>query len=166
MDIDKFLEEIKQQLFSTNSPPVTKEEVKENTKLVFQNPIKGNYKNIGDFGVVNDTHKDGHQGIDIGAPKGTSIYPLTDGIVTKVGNDSKGGLAINIKHNNNYRSYYAHLDSVSVKAGDNVNTNTVIGTVGNSGNATKTSPHLHFQVWLDNKIINPAKLFEFKKYNT
>lgn len=161
MDIDKFLEEIKQQLFNTNISPIKEKE----NKSTFQNPIKSNYKNIGDFGVVNDTHKGGHQGIDIAAPKGTNIYPLTDGVVTKVGNDPKGGLVINIKHDNNYRSYYAHLNSVSVKAGDKVTTDTIIGTVGNSGNAIRTSPHLHFQVWLNNKVINPASLFEFKKYN-
>lgn len=164
MDIDKFLEEIKKELYNINPPKKTFKENFDNQ--VFQNPIKDEYKNIGDFGVVNDTHKGGHQGVDIAATKGTNIYPLTNGIVTKVGNDPKGGLVINIKHNNNYRSYYAHLNSTNVKVGDQVNLDTVIGTVGNSGNAVRTSPHLHFQVWLNNQIINPASLFEFKKYNT
>lgn len=158
MDIDLILEEIKKELFGLN---------KENTlDSEFQNPIKTDYKNIGDFGVVNKTHPNGHQGIDIAAPKGTYIYPLTDGVVSRVANEAKGGLAVYINHSNGYRSFYTHLNSANVKVGDKVTKNTVIGTVGNSGNARGTSPHVHFQVWKNNQIINPATLFDFKKYNT
>jgi|688.fasta_scaffold415025_1 murein DD-endopeptidase MepM/ murein hydrolase activator NlpD len=163
MDLNKFLEDIKKELFKDfQQKPVNLD----TGEQVFQNPIKSEYKNIGDFGVTNPTHPTGHKGIDIAAEKGTPVYPLTDGVVTKIYNDPKGGLAINIKHDNNYRSYYAHLNSVNVKVNDKVNLNTQIGTVGNSGNASGTSPHVHFQVWKNNQIINPATLFEFKKYNT
>jgi murein DD-endopeptidase MepM/ murein hydrolase activator NlpD len=106
----------------------------------------------------------GHQGVDMRCPAGTPIYPLADGIVTGVGTDPMGGNVINIQHANGIRTYYAHLSTARVHKGDKVNTNTVIGTVGNTGNALHTVPHLHFQVWQNNQIQDPAKYFSVPKY--
>jgi len=170
MDLNKIIQEIKLELSKRNSSiPKLNQSNDFNQELensYFQNPIKGEYKNIGDFGVVNETHPNGHQGIDIQAPKGTNMYPIAPGKVTRVAFESKGGNAVYIQHANGYRSFYTHLDSTYVKVGDVVGYDTAIGTVGNTGNAKNTSAHLHLQVWKDGKIINPATLFNFKKYNT
>lgn len=164
MDLDKLLEDIKKELSIENSQV----ELKEDSNKIFQSPIQNNiYKNIGDFGVVNETHKDGHKGIDMGAPKGTKIYPIASGIVTKVGQDPKGGNIVVMQHkidNSIYRSYYAHLDSITCNINDKIDLNNSIGTVGQSGNAKGRAYHLHLQVWKDGKLINPATLFDFKKY--
>jgi len=168
MDIEEIVKQVKKILNSNTSSNLSNEKSKEaqsDEVFSFQNPIKSDYKNIGDFGVTNPRHPTGHQGIDIAAPKGTPIFPTAPGKVTRVANEGKGGLVVYIQHKDGYRSFYAHLDSTSVNVGDVVNNTTKIGTVGNTGNANITSPHLHFQVWKDNKIINPASLFSFKKYN-
>lgn len=133
----------------------------------FQSPIKGSYYNSGNFspGAATDPrHPNGHQGVDLRASGGTPIYPIAPGVVTAVGLDPKGGNVINIQHPNGVRAYYAHLGSAKVHKGDKVGLNTVIGTVGNSGNAIGTFPHLHIQVWQNGQLINPGNLFHVPPY--
>lgn len=161
MDFDKFLQEIKLEL--EKSKPI-----EQNINILPKSPInESSYKNIGDFGVINQTHKDGHKGIDMGAPKGTQVFPILPGKVKKVGVDPKGGNVVIMDHeynNSTYKSYYAHLDTINCKIGDVLNQDDVLGTVGDSGNAKGRAFHLHLQVWKDNKLINPATLFKFKQY--
>lgn len=163
MDLENLLEEIKKELQLSSE---NKYEL--NDEIKFQSPIDSSlYKNIGDFGVVNSTHEDGHKGIDMGAPKGTPIKPILPGEVSKTGQDPKGGnyVVVNHKYKNDiYRSYYAHLDTINCKAGDQLNPNSILGIVGETGNAKGRAYHLHLQVWKNNQLINPATLFPFKSY--
>ena len=105
-----------------------------------------------------------HVGIDIGAAKGTPIYSIGPGEVTKVWNESNnkaGGNSIYIKNINGISSYYAHLDSVNVSPGDTVDGSTIIGTVGSTGvlpGGGKLSPHLHFQVKINANDIDPLSI--------
>jgi murein DD-endopeptidase MepM/ murein hydrolase activator NlpD len=132
----------------------------------FQSPIKSSWRTSGIFDPVSirPNGKKGHFGVDMRAPEGTSIYPFLPGIVTNVGTDPSGGNVINIQHGNGFRTYYAHLSGFNVNKGDKVDNNTVIGSVGNSGNAMHTFPHLHFQVWKNNQIQNPANFFTVPSY--
>jgi murein DD-endopeptidase MepM/ murein hydrolase activator NlpD len=135
---------------------------------VFQSPIKASWDNLGDFspGVATDArHSSGHLGVDLAAPKGTPIFPMAAGVVTKVGSGGKGGNTVSIQHADNIKTYYAHCDQVSVKPKQEVDLYTQIGTVGDSGNAQGTTPHLHFQVWKNDSIVNPADFFNVPKYN-
>jgi len=135
--------------------------------LTFQSPIKGSWKNSGDYspGVATDPrHPKGHNGIDMRAPGGTAVYPMAPGVVTNVGADPKGGNIVNIDHGGGVKTYSAHLGTVNVHKGDNVDINTVIGTVGDSGNAKGTWPHVHFQVWQNGKLQNPGNFFSVPKY--
>ena len=130
----------------------------------YQVPIKSQYHNSGGFdpsgkGTVGRVH----QGVDLRASGGTAIYPIAVGIVSKVQLDPKGGNTVNIRHANGVTSYYAHMGSIAVHQGDTVDLNTVIGTVGDSGNA-KGFPHLHFQTWKDGKLIDPASLVSMPTY--
>lgn len=131
-----------------------------------QAPIKANFYNSGAFSyqATDARHPKGHMGVDMRAPAGTPIYPFAPGIVTNVGSSSIGGNIVNIQHANNLRSYYAHCGTVKVHKGDKVDNNTIIATVGDSGNAKGTMPHLHFQVWENNQIQNPEKYFTMPKY--
>ncbi len=90
----------------------------------------------------------GYNGVDIGAPVGTSVFAALDGIVTLVrgGSGWNGGYGnyIVIKHTNGVQTLYAHLDSISVSAGQSVNKGQFIGRSGNTGRST--GPHLHFEV--------------------
>ena len=88
--------------------------------------------------------KSSHYGIDISASKGARVYTAGVGTVTEVGNNSTKGNYVVISHFNRYTTEYYHLNSVSVSAGDFVTLDTMIGTVGDTGNAKK--PHLHFGV--------------------
>lgn len=132
----------------------------------FQAPIKGSYFNSGNFSpnAPTDARHKKHDGVDLRASGGTPIYPIAAGTVTSVGSDPKGGNIINIQHINGVRAYYAHLGSVTVNKGDKVNLNTVIGTVGDSGNAQGTFPHLHIQIWQNGQLMNPAKFFHVPQY--
>ena len=86
-----------------------------------------------------------HAAIDISTPIGTTVYSVATGRVAKViYSNSGGGNQIIIHHQINgkyYTSYYCHLSSILVKAGDIVTKDTVIGKSGNTGNST--GPHLH-----------------------
>lgn len=90
----------------------------------------------------------GHNGVDFGAPIGTSVYAAMDGIVTLTRSDGgwNGGYGnyIVIKHTNGVQTLYAHLDSISVNKGESVERGQSIGKSGNTGRST--GPHLHFEV--------------------
>ena len=114
----------------------------------------GSFKSLGEFGAGDARHGGKHDGIDLAAPKGTAVYPMLPGIVKKVDKESrswkeglpKQGNAILIEHPDfGLVTFYAHLESVSVSVGETVDQKTIIGTVGNSGNARDTSPHVHFE---------------------
>jgi len=132
-----------------------------------QAPIKGTYYSSGAYSPNAPTdarHKSGHKGVDLRAPGGTAVYPITDGVVSHVGYSGKGGNSITIMHPGNIKTYNSHLADISVQKGDKVDKNTVIGHVGNSGNAINTAPHIHFQIWENGLLQNPGKYFHVPKY--
>jgi murein DD-endopeptidase MepM/ murein hydrolase activator NlpD len=147
-----------------------------------QSPLRSGWTNLGGFtpGVyLNEMHKNGHYGVDMQATRGTPVYPFAVGTVLSAGSssgNSAGGITITILHPNNMMTYYAHLSSINVSKGDEVNVNTQIGTVGNTGNAQHSSPHLHFEVhenvnpknptasW-NGTAVNPASFMSVPKYN-
>ncbi|MDB5187895.1 MAG: peptidase family protein [Candidatus Kaiserbacteria bacterium] len=96
----------------------------------------------------------GYNGVDMGAPAGTSVMAAAAGTVI-VARDSgyNGGYGnyIVISHDNGSQTLYAHLSRVSVSQGASVEQGQVIGTVGQTGWAT--GPHLHFEI--RNSIMNP-----------
>jgi hypothetical protein len=107
-----------------------------------------------DYGGGDAAHKSrgGHLGIDIFAPKGTPLVSCVNGVVSKISNirnNRIGGNTINILGDDGKNYYYAHLDSVrnDLDIGDEVYKGMFIGTVGDTGNAKGTHPHLHFSVY-------------------
>lgn len=128
-------------------------------------PIHGAWASSGGFTYQpNPTHPKGHMGVDMRAPAGTPVYSLAPGKVTYVGTDPAGGNVVNVQHGDGVRTYYAHLSTARVQKGETVDTETVLGTVGNTGNAKGTFPHLHFQVWKSGQIQDPATYFEVPAY--
>jgi len=164
-EIDKLLDGLTEMLEKGDSSTKQISNIPANDTGI-QCPIKGSWQNAGGFapGSPSPNHPTGHQGLDMTAPSGTSIYPLTAGTVTSTGTSSIGGNTASIQHANGLRSYYAHMASVSVTKGDKVNNDTVIGTVGDTGNAKGTSPHLHLQVWKNNSLQDPANFFTVPQY--
>jgi len=98
----------------------------------------------------------GHNGIDWGIPTGTPIVAAADGTVDKVDFENGGyGNFVKMSHmdgDTKYYTYYAHLHSTSVKAGQKISTGTVVGLSNNTG--ASTGPHLHFGIKIDGQ--NPA----------
>ena len=117
---------------------------------VLVNPVYGaSNKSIGSFyGASRDNGKRSHEGVDIFAPRGTPVIAPTDGHITRVGLNRLGGKVVWMKDPRRGHSYYfAHLDSQMVKPGMRVYQGHVLGLVGNTGNARRTPPHLHFGIY-------------------
>ena len=85
-----------------------------------------------------------HNGVDYGAPLGTPVRAMGDGVVEFAGWQSGYGNVIHIKHSNERSTVYAHLSRIEVAKGQRVDQGVTIGTVGMTGWAT--GPHLHFEV--------------------
>lgn len=104
---------------------------------------------------VNDTHPEGHNGVDLKAPKGTPIYPIGPGTVTEAKEYPKGGKTCKIAHEDGILvSYYAHMDFVNARPGQKVTSDDVIGYVGATGNARGVN-HCHLEVKLNGSHIDP-----------
>ena len=89
-----------------------------------------------------------HEGIDIFAPLGRPVLSTTKGIVFKVGEDDLGGHVVRVLGPGWQWHYYAHLDRFAdIEPGSIVEQGSVIGYVGNTGNAIGTPHHLHYGVY-------------------
>lgn len=100
------------------------------------------------FGDPRDGGRREHEGIDIFARRGTNVLAAADGLVSSVGTNRLGGKVVWIaRPSRGEAHYYAHLETQLVGAGTRVNAGDVIGTVGNTGNARGTAPHLHFGIY-------------------
>src|ERR1051326_5011762 len=101
-----------------------------------------------------------HEGQDIFAPKGTPILSATNGFVYNIGENNLGGQTVSVIGAGGRVYYYAHLDAYApgLEVGDRVNTRTVLGYVGTTGNAQGTPPHLHFGIYTSSGAINPLPL--------
>lgn len=99
-----------------------------------------------------------HFGMDFTAPIGTEIYATGDGVVSKVTKEQRGyGKRVEIDHGFGYTTLYAHMSEFNVRKGQKVKRGDVIGYVGNSG--TSTGPHLHYEVHVRNKRVNPQHYY-------
>ena len=99
-----------------------------------------------------------HNGTDFAAPHGTPIRSTADGIVTYVGWQSAYGRLIKIKHDFGLETRYAHLSKFRVKNGQSVSRGQHIGDMGNTGRSTGT--HLHYEIRIGGKAINPMKFIK------
>lgn len=87
-----------------------------------------------------------HKGVDIFADKGTTVNSSTIGLVVHTGNNNIGGKIVVILGPKWRLHYFAHLDKLETSSLTFVNRNSVIGTVGTSGNAYGKTPHLHYTI--------------------
>ncbi len=97
-----------------------------------------------------------HMGIDYGAPTGTPVWAVGDGVVRQAGWNGGCGNSVTIRHRNGLETLYCHLSSVAVSAGRAVSQKQVIGAVGSTG--LSTGPHLHYAVLRGGAYMNPAQL--------
>jgi len=96
-----------------------------------------------------------HHGVDIAGKEGTGILAAASGLVTLAGKKNGYGYLIEIDHGAGYATRYGHNKEINVKAGDVVKQGDVIATMGSTGRST--GPHVHFEVLLRGKKVNPRK---------
>ncbi len=97
-----------------------------------------------------------HKGVDISAPPGTKIKVAYSGTVSYTGFLKDYGNIILVEHGNDIVTVYAHNEINLVKKSDKVNKGDIIARLGSTGRST--GPHLHFEIRLANKPIDPAKI--------
>lgn len=103
-----------------------------------------------------------HTGIDFAAKHRCPLYACNDGEVIRSGNYSDGGIGIEIQ-NDDYSTFYYHLDEVIKHIGDKVKRGDLIGYCDNTGRFT-TGDHLHLELRIKGVKVNPAGYF-FYTYN-
>ena len=130
-------------------------------KVGFIRPVKGGRVSsvFGSARILNGIPKNAHNGYDIAAPIGTSVYAMTDGIVRLAAdNFYYPGNYILLDHGQGLNSQYLHLSKMIVKKGDRVKKGQKIGEIGTTGRST--GPHLHWGVQWYLRRIDPARLLE------
>lgn len=125
----------------------------------FQKPISGKITSeFGEREVISSVMTADHKGIDIAANSGTDIQAAISGQVVEADSNSEYGKFIKIK-NEDVLTVYAHCSKLKVKKGDNIEKGDVIAEVGSTGKST--GPHLHFEIRLSDRYINPRLVIQF-----
>jgi murein DD-endopeptidase MepM/ murein hydrolase activator NlpD len=113
-------------------------------------PVEGKTKSaiLSVFGVPRDGGRRVHNGLDVFARRHTPVLAPSDAQVRRVGENDLGGTVIWLYDSKrSINMYFAHLQTQDVESGTMVKAGQQIGTVGNSGNARTTPPHLHFGIY-------------------
>ena len=97
-----------------------------------------------------------HKGVDFGAPVGTDVRSVGDGVVEFAGVQSGYGNVVEIKHTHDRSTLYAHLSRIDVRPGQRIDQGKVIGAVGATGWAT--GPHLHFEFKVGGAQVDPTDI--------
>lgn len=99
-----------------------------------------------------------HNGIDFGVPVGTKVYAMMDGVINRIGYDSRSGNYVVINHGD-YQVSYCHLSKVLVKVGEHVRAGQITCLSGNTG--ASTGPHLHYGLRdKDGKWCDPSVMLD------
>jgi len=134
--------------------------------LVWQLPAKGDITTgFSETDLVYDATMNDwrvHLGVDFSGNLGSSVFAAADGLVTTVGTDDTWGTYITVQHADGYVSKYCNLQAnPPVKKGDTVTMGQVIAGMGTTASAESADPpHLHFEVTLNGKMIDPMSLFQ------
>lgn len=122
-------------------------------------PLQQKFVMTSDYGIYREGLEavgQRHRGIDLaGVPRNTPIYAADGGTVVYAGTNGTFGKLVRIRHENGVETYYAHMNFISVKVGDQVYQGQQIGGVGATGKATGT--HLHFEVRFNGVNVDPEK---------
>jgi murein DD-endopeptidase MepM/ murein hydrolase activator NlpD len=119
-------------------------------------PLQSRFRLTSGFGGRNDPINGSarmHEGQDLAGDYGTSIFATADGTVTYAGWEGGYGRLIKIRHIFGIETRYGHLSQIDVKVGQKISRGEKIGDMGNSGRSTGT--HLHYEVRLSGKPVNP-----------
>ena len=124
-----------------------------------QFPLPGQSRKTSGYGWRTDPMgglgDDFHIGNDLAAAQGTPVLAAADGVVRMAGSHKSYGNYLRILHADGDETLYAHMQYLFVKAGECVTAGQILGTVGETGNAT--GPHLHFEILHRGLRYDPAR---------
>ncbi len=103
-------------------------------------------------------HREFHQGLDIGASKGTEVIATADGVITFAGTKGLLGRTVVIDHGYGMVTRYGHLYKILKKSGERVKRGDIIARIGTSGRST--GYHLHYEVRISGIPVNPEKYLD------
>jgi len=103
-----------------------------------------------------------HTGVDFRGSKGVPVYAVSSGKVVRSGKRGAYGNAVEVDHGLGFTTLYAHLNSVEVKKGDLIDPKDKLGTIGSTGRST--AAHLHYEIRLNGRAINPYNFVKARKY--
>jgi murein DD-endopeptidase MepM/ murein hydrolase activator NlpD len=116
------------------------------------------------FGMRNDpfTGKRAmHKGMDFAGKEGSQVVAVAAGVVTWAGKRYGYGNMVEINHGKGYVTRYGHNEKILVHVGDRIKQGQVIAKMGSTGRST--GPHVHFEVRLNGKSVNPSKYIQSKR---
>ena len=125
-------------------------------KVPLAMPLQTRFRLTSGFGGRNDPINGAarmHEGLDLAGDYGSAIYATADGTVTYAGWEGGYGRLIKIRHIQGIETRYGHLSQIDVQVGQKISRGEKIGDMGNSGRSTGT--HLHYEVRLSGKPVNP-----------
>jgi murein DD-endopeptidase MepM/ murein hydrolase activator NlpD len=105
-----------------------------------------------------------HPGVDIPCGTGTAVYATADGTVDRAERAGGYGNLIEIDHGRGIQTRYGHLSKLLVVAGQKVKRGQLIGLSGSTGRST--GPHLHYEVRIDGRAVNPLPFLTTADYST
>lgn len=117
------------------------------------------------FGVRSDPFRGGaamHAGIDLAGPIGTPIYATADGVVGRAEWANGYGNLVELDHGKGISTRYGHLSRILVKAHTRVKRGQLIALMGSTGRSTGS--HLHYEVRLDGRAVNPVPFLQTSDY--
>ena len=124
-----------------------------------------NYNLMSSFGVRRDPFTGQlamHNGLDLSAPSRTPVQATAGGTIVTAGWNGEFGNLVEIDHGYGLITRYGHLSRIHVKVGQRVASHHAVGLVGTTGRST--GPHVHYEVLVDGKNLNPAKFLEAARY--
>ena len=123
------------------------------------------YEASSDFGYRSDPFHGGgafHAGVDMTGHTGDAIHAAADGVVVRAGWWAGYGKVVVVDHGNGLETRYGHMSRFHVKQGDAIRQGQVIGGMGSTGRSTGT--HLHFEVRLDGRALDPQPFVELASF--
>ncbi len=150
---------------STKVEPALKKTLKRESARPYGLPLRVHTYIASGFGTRRNPFGRGyefHNGVDLPAWYGTSIYATAPGVVVEDGWSSIFGKHVVIDHGFGYRTLYGHMSKVLVKKGQSVERGQVIGKVGSTGRSS--GPHVHYSVFIWGKAVNPVPYLSTPSY--
>lgn len=117
------------------------------------------------YGVRSDPFRGSaamHAGIDMAGPVGTPIYAAADGLVGRAQWANGYGNLVELEHGRGIQTRYGHLSAILVRAGQRVRRGDLIARMGSTGRSTGS--HLHYEVRLDGRAVNPVPFLQSSEY--